>query len=123
MLLRKYHELLLELGLNESHLLGIRYHLLRLRLLLSLQSGAVRITDLHYLIDLQLLDTGIPLRDEGLELWQLCIAIDQTLGNKWLNAPNRLESVFSHIPITDLHEDLVRQLLPFIGGNVNKVAL
>ena len=72
--------------------------------------------------DLLLLDASIPLRDEGLQLRQLSVAINETLGDDGLNAPNRLECVFTHVLVSDLNEDLIRQLLLFVSGNMDKVA-
>jgi hypothetical protein len=89
-------------------------HLLLLLLLLLL---------LHNLDDLLLLDACIPLLDEGLELRELCIAIDQALGDDRLSPADSIECILTHISFADMTEYLVRERLALISRDMDEVAI
>ena len=101
--------MLLKLSLDKGDLLRVRNYVGLWQLLLH---------ELHHLL---LLDAGIPLRYECLELWKLSVAFDKALRDYWLDTPNRFQSIVTHVLISNLTEDFIRQLLLFISGNMNKV--
>lgn len=101
--------MLLKFSLDKGDLLRVRNYVGLWQLLLH---------DLHHLL---LLDAGIPLRYECLELGKLSIAFDKALRDYGLDTPNRFQGIVSHVLISNLTEDFIWQLLPLISGNMNEV--